>query len=48
MSIVPWARNAVKNSKAARALPPTMYGVATIDLLAAVFLYTAENPYPLY
>jgi hypothetical protein len=25
-----------------------MYGVPTIDLLAAVFLYTAENPYPLY
>jgi hypothetical protein len=42
-----WARNAVKSSKAARALPPTMYGVPTIDLLA-VFLYTAENPYPIY
>ena len=43
-----WARNAVRSSKAARALPPTMFGVPTIDLLAAVFLYTAENPYPLY
>jgi hypothetical protein len=43
-----WARNAVRNCKAVRALPPTMYGVPTIDLLAAVFLYTAENPYPLY
>ena len=42
------ARNAVRSSKAARALPPTMFGVPTIDLLAAVFLYTAENPYPLY
>ena len=47
-SMVPWARNAVRSSKAARALPPTMYGVPTIDLLAAVFLYTAENPYPIY
>ena len=43
-----WARNAVRGSKAARALPPTMFGVPTLDLLAAVFLYTAENPYPLY
>lgn len=47
-AMVAWARNAVKSSKAARALPPTMYGVPTIDLLAAVFLYTAENPYPIY
>jgi hypothetical protein len=47
-AMVAWARNAVKSSKAARLLPPTMYGVPTIDLLAAVFLYTAENPYPLY
>ena len=47
-AMVAWARNAVRNSKAARALPPTMYGVPTIDLLAAVFLYTAENPYPIY
>ena len=47
-AMMAWARNAVRGSKAARALPPTMYGVPTIDLLAAVFLYTAENPYPLY
>ena len=47
-AMMAWARNAVRGSKAARALPPTMYGVATIDLLAAVFLYTAENPYPIY
>jgi len=31
-SMVAWARNAVRSSKAARALPPTMYGVPTIDL----------------
>jgi hypothetical protein len=47
-AMIAWARNAVRSSKAARVLPPTMYGVPTIDLLAAVFLYTAENPYPLY
>jgi hypothetical protein len=47
-AMMAWARNVVRGSKAARALPPTMYGVPTIDLLAAVFLYTAENPYPLY
>jgi hypothetical protein len=47
-SMVLWARNAVRSSKAARMLPATMYGVPTIDLLAAVFLYTAETPYPLY
>ena len=47
-AMMAWARNAVRNCKAVRALPPTMYGVPTIDLLAAVFLYTAENPYPLY
>ena len=40
-AMMAWARNAVRSCKAARALPPTMYGVATIDLLAAVFLYTA-------
>ena len=47
-AMMAWARNAVRNCKAVRALPPTMYGVPTIDLLAAVFLYTAENPDPLY
>jgi hypothetical protein len=47
-SMVAWARNAVRSSKAARLLPATMFGIPTIDLLAAVFLYTAENPYPLY
>jgi hypothetical protein len=46
--MMPWARNEVRSSKAARALPPTMYGMPAIDLLAAGFLYTAENPYPFY
>ncbi len=39
----------VPGSEAARLLPPnTCYGVPTLDLLAAVFLYMTENPYPLY
>ena len=28
--------------------PPTCYGVPTLELFAAVFLYTVEKPYPLY
>ena len=47
-AMITWARSMVADSAAARVLPPTMHGIPTIDLLAAVFLYTAENPYPIY
>jgi hypothetical protein len=48
VSIAAVAKQMVADSEAARLLPPTCYGVPTLDLLAAVFLYTLENPYRLY
>ncbi len=43
------ARRTVETSAAKLALPAKMFGVDTLDLLAAVFLYTMEgHPYPLY
>jgi hypothetical protein len=48
VSICALAKQMVAGSEAARLLPPTCYGVPTLDLLAAVFLYTLEKPYPLY
>jgi hypothetical protein len=48
VAMINWARSMVKDSVAARMLPSIMHGIHTIDLLAAVFLYTVENPYPLY
>jgi hypothetical protein len=49
-SMVPWARNTARSSKAARAAQPPDLCTAcpTMHLLADVFLYTAENPCPLY
>ena len=47
-SLAAFAKQMVRGSEAARLLPPTCYGVPTLDLLAAVFLYTVETPYPLY
>ena len=47
-AMISWARSMAQDTIAARLLPPTMHGIPTIDLLAAVFLYTAETPYPLY
>jgi hypothetical protein len=47
-AMIAWARSMAQDTIAARLLPPTMHGIPTIDLLAAVFLYTAETPYPLY
>jgi hypothetical protein len=48
VAMINWARSMAKDSIAASILPTTLHGISTIDLLAAVFLYTAENPYPLY
>ena len=48
VSICALAKQMVAGSEAARLMPPTMFGVPTLDLLAAVFLYTLEKPYPLY
>ena len=48
VSICALARQMVGGSEAARLLPPTCFGLPTIDLLATVFLYTLEMPYPLY
>jgi hypothetical protein len=42
------AKYLVRDSEAARLLPPVCYGVPTIDLLAAVVLYTFDHPYPLH
>jgi hypothetical protein len=47
-SMIADARMTVVNSAAKLALPAMMFGVDTLDLLAAVFLYTMEGPYPLY
>ena len=47
-SLAAFAKQMVRGSEAARLLPATCYGLPTLDLLAAVFLYTLENPYPLY
>ena len=48
VSIAALAKQMVAGSEAARLLPPTCYGIPTLDLLAAVFLYTLEKPYRLY
>ncbi len=42
------ARRKVETSAAKLALPAKMFGVDTLDLLAAVFLYTMEIPCPVY
>lgn len=42
------AREIVQRTDAARILPPSMHGVPTIDLLAAVCLFTMDQPIPIW